>query len=301
MAKTVRMLANKDVHLAESINEVIAVPDALHDTRRQDEHNACIGVPVAFIDDTVRALVSKDPSPLPDNSPQSEERQEPLVVSTLSLAIARTNDAEDYIAKPRNTRHSPPAVPARQKRLAVSFASPLVTRSNSKDTFQVSSIASLTPGILSTNYGQGSTSVIRIHEVNIHPPNGSILDRGISLVPDEEIESPRLMRKLASDRVRFDDTGLQPSPSPSSLKTNFHPAKLTSGRYRYLWCLVTFDALRRFLVQTVQNPLGNRAKNSLDNSYHKVKSDEDHDIQDIVDVRVNCFSTFALFTYFDRY
>jgi hypothetical protein len=157
----------------------------------------------------------------------------------------------------------------------------------------------LTPGILSTNYGQGSTSVIRIHEVNIRPPNGSILD---PLVPDEEIESPRLMRKLASDRVRFDDTGLQPSPSPSSLKTNFHSAKQTSGRYRDLWCLGTFDALRRFLVQPVQNPLGNRAKNSpRDNSYHKVKSDEDHDIQDIVDVRVDCFSTVALFTYSDRY
>lgn len=303
MAKNVQILANKDAHLAESINEAIAVPDSLLDTRRQDGHSARIGIPEAFIDDSVRALVlSKDPSPLPDNplpnnSPQSEERQKPLAVSPLSVAVARTDDTEGYITKPRNMRHSPPGVPARQKRLTVSFASPLVTRPNSKDTFQVSSMASLTPDILSTNYGQDSTSVIRIHE--IRPPNVSILDRGISLVPDEEIESPRLMQKLASNRVRLDDTGLQPSPSPSSLKTNFHPAKQTSGRCRDIRCLTR---LTRFLVQPVQNPLETRAKNSpRNNSYHKVKSDENHDIQDIVNVRVNCFSTVTLLTFFDRY
>lgn len=223
------MLANKAVHLTESSKKSVAVSDASCRTRPQDEHSACIRVSEPLANDAMEALVSKDPAPLPEISSRSgEERREPLAVSKHTLAAVRANDAEDSMAEPRDTRLSPPAVPAR-RRPVVSFASPLVTGPSYKDTFHLSGMERLTPDVRPNNHGRVGVSIHGIHEVDMHLPKEAILDRGISLTSDDEIESPRPIRKPSSDRVRFDDICLQSSPSPSSLKTNSRLVR-SSGR-----------------------------------------------------------------------
>jgi hypothetical protein len=293
------MHANKDIHLAESSKKPAAVPDASHDTRRQDEPTARIRVSKPFAHDSVKALVLKDPGAQPEISPRSVEQREPLAVPKHTLATVRTDDAEDSMTEPHDIKLSPPAAPARQRRPVVSFASPLVTNPNSQDTFRVASKARLTPDIRSNTHDQIGAFEHEIHAVNIRTPKEPLLGRNVSLVSDEEMELPRPTRKPSSHRVRFDDMALQASAlSPSPLKVTSRPVKQTSGRYRNP---LRLKGLTRLVARLVPSPLEKRATNSpMDSSHRNIKSNEGDDIQDIVDVRKTAFTAAALFIHFGQ-
>ena len=274
VAKDVCMPANNPIHPTESYKKSAAFPDPVCDTRRQVEHSASMGVSESFTDHAMEVLVSEDPVSLPGIPSRSEERREPVAVSKHTPVTDRSNRVEDSMTEPRDAMLSSPSVSAHQRRPRVSFASPLVTRPNCKDTFQVSSMGDLTPDVLSNSHSRIDAHT---HEV-MHPP----VDRGISLVSDDEIESPHPMRNPSTNRVRSGDIG---SRSSSFLKTNSNPV-WPSGTSRDIQ---NFAHLIFFVVRSVQSQPEKRAKNSpRDNSCYNTKSDEFNDIQDIVNVRKDC-------------
>ncbi|KAG0705164.1 hypothetical protein DFH29DRAFT_302875 [Suillus ampliporus] len=206
----------------------------------------------------MEVVVSQDPVPLLRIHSRNEERQEQFPASNNPLKDVRTTDAERSLTEPRDMRSSP-SVRVRRRQSVVSFASPLVTGPSSNDVVQVPSMTRLTPSVRSNNYGAFGNG---IHEANTRPPKEPVLDHIISLVSDDELESPPA-RKPSSNRVRFEDAGLPSSLSPLTLKTSSYPDKKVH----------------------VQNPLEKRAKNlPKENSRRNTKSDGGDDIQDIVDV-----------------
>lgn len=221
VSKDAGMLPSKVPHPVESF---IAVPVALHATGRQDGHGTSIGVPKPSADVAMDVVISQDPSVLPIPS-HNEERREQLAALNISPTPIRTNDAESSSAEPRDMRPSP-SVPVRRRQSVVSFASPLVTRPNSDDAVQIPTMTYLKSSIRSNNHGAFRNG---ISGTNTRPPKGPILDRVVSLVSDDEFESSSPVRKPSSNRVRFENDGLQYSLSPLALKTSAHPVKQMPG------------------------------------------------------------------------
>ncbi|KAG1756292.1 uncharacterized protein EDB91DRAFT_1192061 [Suillus paluster] len=254
VAKDVRMLISEG--LAENSKKSATFPSALHVTHvtsRQDEHGTRTGASNPPTDDAMGVIMSQDLAPLLKIPPRNEERQEQLAASNNPLVAVRTTDAEGSLTKPRDMRSSPSA-PVRRRQSVVSFASPLVTRPISNDVVQASSMTRLTTNVRSNHHGASGNG---IYEANARPPKEPVLDCVISLVSDDELESPPA-RKPSSNRVRFEDVGLPSSFSPLTLKTGSHPVKQMPEK---------------------------RAKNSpRQNNHHNNKSDEGDDIQGIVDV-----------------
>lgn len=225
MVKDFGMLSSKGSHPVECFNSSAADPVALHNTGRHDGYKTCIGVSKSFTDVAMDTIMSQDPSPLPEIRSHNEERREQLAASNLAFTPFGANDVEGSLAEPRGVKPSH-SVPFRQRESVVSFASPLVPRPSFEDVVQVPTVACPKSNTRSNNHGAFRHGIL---ETNTRPPKGPILDRVISLVSDDEFESPQPTRKPSSNRVRFENVGLPQSLSPVTLKTSIRSVKQMPG------------------------------------------------------------------------
>ncbi|KAG2364491.1 hypothetical protein BDR07DRAFT_788850 [Suillus spraguei] len=225
VAKDTGILSSKGQHPVEGLQTSVTVPVALHPTGRQDGHGTYMGVSKPSTDVAMDDIMSQDPSPLPQIPSCNEKPQEQLAVSNIPPTLVRINDAEGCSIEPRGVRPSP-SVPVRQQQLAVSFASPLVTRPGFGDAVQTPTMICLKSDVRSNNHGAFGNS---IPETNTCQPKGPDLDHVISPVSDDEFESSHTARKPFSIRVRSENVRLPCSPSPLTLKTSAHSVKQMSG------------------------------------------------------------------------